>query len=256
MSMSYLDNLISRKASPPRPEKRLQTFIGGDFEETGKEFLDYFLILGELEPDETILDVGCGCGRMTLPLTTFLNEKGQYFGFDIVKESINWCQKHISAASPNFHFTHAKIYNQFYNPKGKIASDEYIFPYPDKKFDFVILTSVFTHLVPRDMEHYLSEISRTLKKDGRCLITFFLLNEETKKLFKEKPQKFEFIYGEGVYRTIDPVILESAISFDETYIREMFTKNNLKIKDPIHYGSWCGREIHLSFQDIIIAYKD
>lgn len=254
--MSILVNLFSRKTSSPLPKKRLQTFIGGDFEETGKEFLDYFLILGELEPDETILDVGCGCGRMTLPLTTFLNEKGQYFGFDIVKESINWCQKNISIPCPNFHFIHADIYNQFYNPKGKIASDKYIFPYSDNKFDFIILTSVFTHLVPKDMEHYLSEISRTLKKDGRCLITFFLLNEETKKLFKEKPQTFEFIYGEGVYRTIDPVILESAISFDETYIREIFTKNNLKIKEPIHYGSWCNRESHLSFQDIVIAYKE
>jgi ubiquinone/menaquinone biosynthesis C-methylase UbiE len=254
--MSFLDRAIFHKEPSRLPEKRLQTFIGGGFDETGKEYLDYFLILGNLEPDETLLDVGCGCGRMSLPLTTFLNQKGQYLGFDIVKESITWCQENITSRYPNFLFTHADIYNQFYNPKGKIASDKYIFPYPDNKFDLVILTSIFTHLVPRDMEHYLSEISRTLKKNGRCLITFFLLNEETQKLFREKPQEFNFIYGDGVYRTIDPVMLEAAISYDETYIRDLFSKNNLVIREPIQYGSWCGRETYLSFQDIVIGYKN
>ena len=254
--MSFLDRLRFRRQTSLLPPEQLQTLIGGGFENVGKEFFDYFLSLGELKPDETMLDVGCGCGRMALPLTTFLSKEGLYCGFDIVKESIIWCQQNISKCHSNFHFTHADIYHQFYNKKGKIAADRYIFPYPDNKFDFVILTSVFTHLVPNDMEHYFSEISRTLKQNGRCLITFFLLNEETNKLFKEKPQELKFIHGTGIYRAIHPTLLESAISYDETYIKSLFTKYHLSVREPVHYGSWCGRDEHLSYQDIIIAIKN
>ena len=253
--MSFLDRLHFRKQTPLLPPEPLQTLIGGGFENVGKEFMDYFLMLGELKPNETLLDVGCGCGRMALPLTTFLSIEGQYRGFDIVKESIIWCQQNISKRHSNFHFTHADIYNQFYNKEGKIAADRYIFPYPDNKFDFVTLTSIFTHLVPKDMEHYFSEISRTLKQNGRCLITFFLLNEESKKLFEEKPQELKFMYGTGMYRTVHPVMLESAISYDEKYIKGLFSKYDLSVKEPVHYGSWCGRDEHLSYQDIIVAKK-
>lgn len=253
--MRFFNRFRLRKEPLQLPEDRLQTLIGGSVEDLGKEFLDYFLILGELEPGETVLDVGCGCGRMTIPLTTFLNKKGEYFGFDIAKDSIKWCLDNIGIRYRNFHFDHANIYNPIHNPTGKVASDKYIFPYPDNKFDFILLNSVFTHLVPKDMEHYMSEISRTLKKNGRCLITFFLLNDETKKLFAEKHQELKFIYSEGVYRTIDPINLESAISYDETYIKDLFSKNNMAVKEPIYYGSWCGRETYLSSQDIIIAKK-
>ena len=32
--------------------------------------------------------------------------------------------------------------------------------------------------------------------------------------------------------------------------------NAMKIINPIHYGSWCGRSSYLSFQDIVIIGKD
>jgi ubiquinone/menaquinone biosynthesis C-methylase UbiE len=42
-----------------------------------------------LRPDEKILDVGCGIGRKTLPLTQYLTKGREYEGIDInVLESI------------------------------------------------------------------------------------------------------------------------------------------------------------------------
>ena len=70
------------------PDEKLQISVGGGFDSAGKEFLNHFISIGELKPYEAVLDVGCGCGRMSLPLTTYLNNKGRYYGFDIVKESI------------------------------------------------------------------------------------------------------------------------------------------------------------------------
>lgn len=51
-----------------------------------------------------MLDVGCGSGRMALPLTGYLNSEGRYAGFDISQKAIAWCQEHITSAHPNFQF--------------------------------------------------------------------------------------------------------------------------------------------------------
>jgi hypothetical protein len=111
-------------------------------------------------------------------------------------------------------------------------------------------------MLPKDMEHYFSEISRTLKNRGRCLISFFLLNEESKLLMKEKPQQLKFEFGHEIFWTIDANVPEKAISYDEKYILQMYSKNNIRIKYPIYYGFWCSRSTHLSYQDIIIGFKD
>ena len=55
------------------------------------------------------------------------------------------------------------------------------FPCADNSFDLVFLTSVFTHMFAGDVENYLSEISRVLKPGGKCLITWFLLDEVSRK---------------------------------------------------------------------------
>ena len=80
-------------------------FIGaGDFIKIGEEFARYFIELGQLEPNEKVLDVGCGIGRMALPLTKYMSQQGEYWGFDIVKDGINWCAKRYTRLFPNFNF--------------------------------------------------------------------------------------------------------------------------------------------------------
>jgi len=39
------------------------------------------------------------------------------------------------------------------------------------------------------------------------------------------------------------------------FVRALYDKYNLEIKEPIHYGGWCGRETFLSYQDLILAFK-
>ena len=241
------------KLIPPRS----MIFVGdGDYKKIGDEFFMYFKELGGLKPDEKILDVGCGIGRMTIPLTKYLSKNGEYYGFDIVKKGIDWCNKNISSIYPNFFFKHADIYNKMYNPNGSLQSLNYIFPYNNEKFDFIFLTSVFTHMFRKDVEHYVNEISRVMKTGGRCLITFFLLNEESDVLIKKGISTQRFIYQiDGNSFTVNEKTPEKAICFNEKYIIELFIANSLSIKERIHYGSWCGRKRYKSYQDIIIAEK-
>ncbi len=143
---------------------------------TGQEFLRYFIDLGGLKPDDAVLDVGCGRGRMAISLTQYLRRRGRYEGFDITSAHIDWCAEHVSRPYPNFRFALSDIFNAAYNPTGKTRASEYVFPYPDATFDLVFPTSPFSpSMLPGDLEHYVSEISRVTKKGGRCLATFFLL---------------------------------------------------------------------------------
>ena len=254
IKMKFIDVLFN-KATIPLPGILKQLSIGDGYEAVGKEFFHYFITLGELKPEEKVLDVGCGCGRMAVPLTTYLHEPGYYRGFDITRKNVDWCKKNITRKYPHFLFEHANIFNKEYNARGTLKSKKYMFPYADNTFDFIFLTSVFTHMLPEDMEHYFSEISRTLRSGGRCFITFFLLNEESRALMNEKPQLLDFRFGEGVYQAINQTVPEKAISFDESYIRQLYAKNNIRIQDPVRYGSWCGRTSFLSSQDIIIGVK-
>ena len=223
---------------------------------TGEEFLRYFVDLAGLKPHEAALDVGCGRGRMAVSLSHYLGRRARYEGFDIIPSSIAWCTEHISRRYPNFHFALFEVFNAEYNPGGKAEASAYVFPYEDGSFDFVFLTSVFTHMLPKDLEHYLSEIARVTKTGGRCLVTFFLLNEESLRLVAEHQSSQDFRHELDGFRTTDPRLPETAIGYPETWVRELFRRQSFAVQEPIHYGSWCGRKRYVSYQDIVVAFKD
>lgn len=231
-------------------------FIGrGDFEQIGLEFRKYFIDLADLQPDDKVLDVGCGLERMAVPLTGYLSARGEYWGFDIVRKAVVWCTHHISNKAGNFHFQHSDVYNRHYNPDGKIDARRFRFPFPDARFDFVLLTSVFTHMLPPDLENYLHEISRVLKPGGKCLISFFLLNEKSQGLVRSGQATLAFTHAREGCVVADPGDPEAAIAYGEAAIMALFAKSALEVSRPIQYGSWCGRKTFLSYQDLIVATR-
>lgn len=238
-----------------QPPHEMIMGIGGSYDAVGEEFFRYFKNLCNLKPSDWVLDVGCGVGRMAVPLTGYLTKEGGYEGFDIVGDWIKWCKNNITPKYPNFNFQLADVYNKEYNPKGSYNASDYRFPYDDCKFDFIFLTSVFTHMLPCDLENYMSEISRVLKMDGRCLITYFLINQESLAFIGRKKSTIDFEFDLKGYYTANKEKPEAAIAYDEPSIRELHDKYGLNIQEPIRYGGWCGRSKFLSYQDIVISKK-
>ncbi len=214
-------------------------FIGdGDFQIIGDHFFNLFKNKGRLLPHHRALDMGCGQGRMAIPLLQYLHHQGSYEGFDIVAHGIEWCQQKISSHYPNFAFQHGDIYNKMYNPGGKLDENTFSFPYDNNEFNFIFLTSVFTHLRPIPIRNYLHEIRRVLQSDGRCLFTTFILDDVGKFNSDKDIAKFCFTHAVDDFWTCDPKTPESAIAYPHMFWVEELENSGLTIAEPVELGHW------------------
>jgi SAM-dependent methyltransferase len=235
---------------PSLPPHRLQAAVGGgDYRGIGAAFRAHFIELGGLRPDEDVIDVGCGSGRMAYALEGWLT--GSYAGFDVVPAAIEWCQREITGRQPRFRFDLADIRSARYNPGGTYEAAEYSFPYDDASFDFAIASSVFTHLQRPALANYLAEIARVLRPGGRCFATYFLINDDAVRAMGGYGQ---FAYEGAEQLVVDPRVPERAVAFRENAVRQLHVRSGLPI-ESLYPGSWCGRSLYTSFQDIAIARR-
>jgi SAM-dependent methyltransferase len=253
-TLDGLDLLRGRRdaLTPPRRLLQFATDPASDFRETGRVFLDFLIGHCGLRPDHRVLDVGCGVGRIAVALTGHLNPNGRYEGFDVARQEIAWCRKQISSRFPGFRFQVADVHNLTYNPKGGTRASAYRFPYDDESFDLVVLASVFTHMLSRDMERYVMEVARVLKRGGRCFVSFYLLNDESRKNIGAGTSAFEFettIDDSCVQNADSP---ESAVAHEEDRVRALFTRCQLSI-EAVFYGAWSSKNVQA--QDIMVASR-
>jgi SAM-dependent methyltransferase len=202
-----------------------------------------------------VLDVGCGVGRFALPLLDYIDAShgGSFDGFDILREGILWCQSTITARYPHFRFIHVDLFNPHYNAAGKLDARTFRFPYADGSFDFVLLSSVFTHLLPDEVDHYLSEIARTTAVGGRTYITWFLRTPESLAGVAAGRARLDIRHHQGRFAVMDPDLPQKAIAYDEEWVLERYRGHGFRVVTPVTYGKWSGCQGRDSFQDIVIA---
>jgi ubiquinone/menaquinone biosynthesis C-methylase UbiE len=251
----YLCRLINGKADFPPLHLRRHVGPLRSFEASGAEFMSYLQVLVGLQPSERVLDVGCGCGLMALYLKDYLDKQGSYVGVDLHGPSINWCRRHIGSEHRNFEFEHIDVQSLAYNPRGEVKGESFSFPYDSESFDVVLLKSVFTHMRPAEVDNYLKEVARMLKGNGRCLATFFLLNQQQRNPATEDRNALKFSFGTEEWRYVYEHSPESASAYDEGYILKLLEKRGLKLSAPIYYGQWSGRKDGLSFQDMLVMER-
>lgn len=238
-------------------------FVGAvdTFRRSGDILVDRLVSVAGLRPEARVLDVGCGIGRLAVSLTRFLDENGSYEGLDIVPSGIQWCADHISPRYPNFRFSLADVFNREYNPHGRLRAADYTFPYPDESFELVVLASVFTHMLPPDMERYVAEIARVLKAGGRCFATYFLINEDALQRMRAGEGAVRFTHHIEPHWVLNPRNPEFCVGYDEPYVRALFERHGLRTGGTIYYGGWCGRppfwyeESGLGDHDVVVSTK-
>lgn len=224
------------------------TFTGaGDFLQEGAKYADYFKRYG-LTPESKVLDVGCGLGRMAVPLTHYLTKQGHYLGFDIMPKAIEWCNKEISARYSNFTFKHYQGGNDLYNTE-QIGFNP--FPVKSNSYNFAILTSVFSHLQPDETTFFLEELNRCLEQDGIVFATFFVYPEKLKAPLNPS---FAFPFDYGYYCLMNNQVKGANVAYRQDWLLDLITSKGFHIQQHLP-GFWLSGEKKNEFQDILILQK-
>jgi SAM-dependent methyltransferase len=236
------------------PTAQMADYVGGggvqDFKVVGRMTVGRLREFGGLRPEHRVLEVGCGIGRIAIALTEYLKD-GSYVGFDIVPQGIDWCRREVTSRFPKFEFFHSDIHNKLYNPGGRIEAGQYGFPFPDSEFDFIFLTSVFTHMVPGEVRHYTSEIGRVLRPGGRCFCTAFLIDGPARDAMARGDSLRAFAEHASGYWTDAPHLHEVAIGFIDDALFAMFREAVMEIRRVVP-GEWW-RDKYA--QDVFVAEK-
>jgi SAM-dependent methyltransferase len=146
-------------------------------------------------------------------------------------------QRHITPLNPRFTFYHADCFNASYNPGGAMAPTAYRFPHGGESFDLIVLTSVLTHLVPDELEHYLSEVDRLLAPDGAVYASMFLYGNPEQVTTGTALHGVEFPVVCGHYSVNRADFPANAVAYDETFAGDLIGKVGLKLLGPPRYGT-------------------
>lgn len=196
--------------------------------------------IGALTPATSVLDVGCGTGRLASALAGFLDPGTRYEGLDPQPVPIAWCRENISPRHPNFHFQETRTASPKYNPSGRTLPEEYRFPFDDDQFDLILVLSVLTH-VPREVEErLLSESRRVLAREGRIVLTEYLLDEESRSRAAAGRTTPPFPHSLGEDRTETPQSPEGFVARDRAWAESLWRRLALA-PEYIHHGNWTGR---------------
>jgi len=136
--------------------------IGGMWEEIGRLQFDFMVTRG-LEPHHYLLDIGCGSLRGGIHFIRYL-DAGHYVGLD--KNS------RLLKAGQEIELRREGLLDK---RSVFILSDHFdVRPLPKKlRFDFMLAHSVFTHLMPDQVEECLVKVMPRLKSAGSLYATFW-----------------------------------------------------------------------------------
>ena len=118
---------------------------------------------------QNVLDFGCGCGRILLPMQKHLPQ-AQFYGTDTEEDLIRWSQAHIPTA------------------KFSQNGPEPPLPYADGTFDLIYGLSVFTHLDERLQFLWLEELRRVAQPGAILVLTVHGMTD---------PEGFKFVKSDA-----------------------------------------------------------
>ncbi|CAB4886431.1 MAG: methyltransferase domain-containing protein [Actinobacteria bacterium] len=137
----------------------------------------------DLSEGSTLLDWGCGAGRLAVGVREDFGQIRDYHGVDIQPELIEWANENL--AGDGFRFTCLDVSNERYNPDG--SPDRTLAAEPGT-VDVFYAYSVFSPMNDDDTPAYLTLIGEALSPRGKALVTCFV--EEDVAGWEENPEGY------------------------------------------------------------------
>jgi len=256
---SLTESLLANPPAP-LPSVPMMTAIGSKTEEhylTAMRRLAPELIRqGQIGRDASVLDIGCGCGRMASAFSQYLSDDARYLGFDLWEDGIRWCQENITPVRPNFEFRTIKASDDYYFLKGDGSPNQFDLGFiPSASFDCVFAISVFTHLKLHDARQYFEMIARVLKPGGRACLTFFMMDEQVRAYLRESRPHDTFSRTEaGLWHGYGDKEYGFFAGFEEPLLLELFGESGLTVLER-SLGAWANRRGARTHQDWYLVQR-
>lgn len=233
---------------------------GGDPEPIAREVVTAIEKYAKLSPGDSILDVGCGCGRIAAALTQYVGRESQYVGVDIVPGLIDFARNFITPRYPSFKFLLLNQSNSSYDwwrgESGEIEIAKLTEAVSAQSINLAISVSLFTHLDYASAHEMLTSIHHVLKNDGRVFMTVFLLDANAREGIEGRRTAFSFkhrtqtgkLYAE---KSDDPTL---AVAYDGGLLDELIGSAGFQLEQHVP-GYWSSGGPGETFQDTLILRK-
>jgi len=188
-------------------------------------------------------------GRRPTRLIRHLRDAGSYVGLEIDPAKVRYCVRTVGAVAENFSFRHVDAFSRYYNPDGRMRARDVTFPLESGRFDFVLLSSVFTHMLPEDVERYLQEISRVMAPEATLVCSFWLTRD---------PLGPPFVPYSDVSEIYNPDEPEHGVVLRESYVRRVVEDCGIQIERLTRGSKFGGDDPdhnRNAQQDILIGRK-
>jgi len=183
-----------------------------------RDFWMFAFSEGLAKADSIFLDIGSGCGRWAHWLRDY-NFRGRrftgtYIGVDIDAEAIGWCEENYDRERFRFHrSTDASVsYNQH-----DASATAYRLPEPDGTVDLVFSNSLLTHVLDADLENYICESYRVLRKGGAIMHSHFNLDYPPATYGTR--HTFKFAMGNAQVESLEQP--EAAVAYRTAYLEKV-----------------------------------
>lgn len=120
-----------------------------------REVREKAIDLAGVKPGDSVLEIGCGTGTLTLAAKRRAGPAGKVFGIDVIPLMIELSQRKAAQAGEEITFQQASI--------GDI-------PFLDNQFDVVMCSFMIFHMSEKMRQKGITEIFRVLKPQGRLLL--------------------------------------------------------------------------------------
>lgn len=204
-------DIVARKDNPAKFDtaslaEKYDQFSDGQFE-TGKILVKEL----DIKPGDSVLDIGCGTGRLAAHVMNTIGEKGYYVGIDPSEYRIDIARQKINDSNISLELGTSKDLNR----------------YADNAFDTVYLNFVFHHIPDKDV--VLKEIHRILRPNGKLGIAD--PDKESPSVLRKITKDVAQFYG-GIYSFADSLIVEeefkSLLYSNEFEISKLFYRKNTR----------------------------
>jgi SAM-dependent methyltransferase len=233
---------------------------GGDPELVAQEIVTVIGKYSKLNAGGSILDVGCGCGRIAAALTQYVDQKSHYIGIDIVPGLIDFARNFITPRYPSFQFVLLNQSNSTYDSWRQKQAETGVAKLTDavsaQSIDLAISVSLFTHLDLAPALAMLTSIRAALKTDGRVFMTMFILDAAAADGIQSGQAAFSFkhrtltgkLYAE---RSDDPTF---AVAYDGALLDELISSAGFQLERRVR-GYWSIGGTGETFQDVLVLRK-